>query len=736
MGAVWDEGLAATKLRPPVLPSRLVQRRGPLAVLDEAVESAVRLVLVSAPAGSGKSTLLGSWVAGRGEAVAWLQAEDGDSDPVCFWKYLIRAIATVHPIGGDDLKALVAASNGDDHVVVSALVNELAAIEQGLVVVIDDHHLIADASIQRGLERLVDLCPPQVTLVIATRFDPPFRLGRLRVRGQMAEVRAADLRFDADDAVALIGPAADGLQPSQVETLCGRTEGWAAGLVLAGLSLGRAADPSSFIETFRGDDHLVVEYLRDELLAGVDPVERRRLLETSILDRLHGGLVDAVTGSDDGAKWLRDTAAENQLLIALDHTGTWFRYHHLLRDLLHLEATRELPTRIPELHARAATWFEAQGQLGPAIAHRFAAGDLDAVARLLRTHGPRLLADGQIETLRGLLLQLGERARTVTWCALLMGWCEFIGGRAGLAAGWLDAMADAAPADFDHSVAIPLRMNIAMASGDVASALVAARSMDAPETLTSRSAELATAVGAAYAWAGRSDDARRVLALAVAKSSTEGMRSAWVLALVYLAVVELDAGTSAAAHAAATAAVEAAQGCGLAEYHGLACAYAIRGRTSTDAGLARADAEHALTLVRRASTDLALGYVLCVGGDTLLDVGDEADHEVARSLIAEARTVIDRCPDPGLVGRHLDRAESRHQLATRRPRSPAMVDQLTGRELAVLRHLPGPKSQRDIAEELYLSLNTVKTHCRAIYRKLDATDRKAAVQAARDHGLL
>lgn len=412
MGAEWHDGLATTKVHPPLPPTRLVRRPRLLGLLDDAVDSVVRLVLVSAPAGSGKSTMLAPWVAGRTEAVAWLQAEESDSDPVCFWTYLIRAIATSHPIGGDELKALVAASNGDDLIIVSALVNELAGIEHGLIVVIDDHHLIVDASVQRGLERFIDLCPSQVTLVIATRFDPPFRLGRLRVRGQMTEIRVADLRFDLEDVGVLLGPAARVLDASQLETLCRRTEGWAAGLVLAGISLGRVTDTDAFIEAFRGDDHLVVEYLRDELLAGLGPTERRHLLETSILEQLHGELVDAVTGSDvgDGAKWLRGMANENQLLIALDHTATWFRYHHLLRDLLRLEAAQEIPARIPGLHAQAASWFETQGQYGPVIAHRLAAGEPAEAARLLRVHGPRLLAEGQIDTLRGLLVQLGDVA--------------------------------------------------------------------------------------------------------------------------------------------------------------------------------------------------------------------------------------------------------------------------------------------------------------------------------------
>jgi LuxR family maltose regulon positive regulatory protein len=569
--------------------------------------------------------------------------------------------------------------------------------------------------------------------VLSTRIDPPFRLGRLRVRAQLAEIRATDLRFDAAEAAGLLAAAGRPLDPAQLDQLCDRTEGWAAGLVLASLSLARAADPGGFIDAFRGDDQLVVEYLRDELLAAVGAEDRQRLLETAVLDQLTGPLVDAVTGTTGGAAWLGDTARANQLLIGLDRTGTWFRYHHLLRDLLRLEADQTIPERVPGLHARAAAWFESAGDHGEAVRHALAAGDAPEAARLMRVHGPRLLAEGQIETLRGLLEQLGDVARTVTYCALLYGWCEYIGGRFSQAEMWLDAMVDAAPAGFDPTIGVALRMNIQLARGDVATALDAARRMTATDQLASHSCDLATAAGAAYAWAGLADEARVALRLATEKAAVEGIRTAHVLALVYRAIVELDDGTAASARAAAGAAVDTAQGFGLAAYHGMAPAYAVRARSGGDPAGARADARHALELARRASTDLAIGYVLTACGDTLLDLGDPA----GAPLLAEARSILDRCPEPGIAGRYLDRAESRHRTAgVGDHRAGGLVDQLTDRELAILRYLPGQLSQRDIASELYVSLNTVKTHCRAVYRKLGVGDRKAAVQAARDLHLL
>ncbi|MDP2290485.1 MAG: LuxR C-terminal-related transcriptional regulator [Actinomycetota bacterium] len=732
MTAQRHSRLAATKLQPPLPPVQLVRRGRLEAQLDESLARQARLILASAPAGSGKSTLLSSWLAGRPEVVAWLQVEESDSDPARFWSYLTEAIAATQLAGVVDLREVVAGSGGDDLLVVPEVVNRLSQLTEPLIVVVDDYHLIESASVHRGVERLVELCPPQVVLVISTRIDPPFRLGRLRVRNQLAEVRAADLRFDHSEAPGLLGAAGQALDRAQLDRLCARTEGWAAGLVLAGLSMGRSDDPGEFIDMFGGDDQLVVDYLGDELIAGVEAADLRRLLETSILDQLEGGLIDAVTGDVDGASWLRETASGNQLIIGLDRTGDWFRYHHLLRDLLRSEARRSFPDRLAELHRRAAAWFDERGDHRQAILHLLAAGEPQAAAALMRFHGTELLRAGQIETLRALLDQLGDAVRTSTACALLLGWCEFIGGRYTLARSWLDIGLDVAPDGFDSTLAMPLHINISLATGDVASALDVARVMVATDQLATHAADLSTATGAAFAWAGRQVEARAALGSAVEMAPGQLNRTAHVLALVYSAVVEFDAIGGPVAHAAAETALATADRFGLAAYHGVAPAYAVRARTDSDPTRSRADVARALELVRRASTDLARGFVLTVCGDTLLGLGDASGG----ALLDQARVVLARCPDPGIVGSHLTRAEARHGTSARPEQAVGMVEQLTDREVAVLRFLPTQLTQRDIAHELFVSLNTIKTHCSAIYRKLGVGDRKAAVQAARDHALL
>lgn len=727
----WQPGLAATKVQPPVPPRQLVRRSRLDAALDQALDANVRLVLVSAPAGSGKSTLLASWLASRSETVAWLQVEESDSDPARFWSYLVQAIGRTQPDLAADLVPMVAGSNGDVDTVVPTLVNRLAELPGPLLLVVDDYHLVDDERVHRGVERLVDLCPPQVTVVLGTRMDPPFRIGRLRVRGQVAEVRADDLRFAPEEAAGLLGDTGHALGPDLLAQLCGRTEGWAAGLVLAGLSLRSSSDPETFVAAFRGDDHLVVEYLRDELLADLDPDDHRRLLQTSILDELSGELVDAVTATSGGTEWLRRIARTNQLVIALDRTGTWFRYHHLLRDLLHLEAQAISAAQLPELHRRAAVWFEAADDHGRALAHRLAAGDVQDAARLLNVHGPRLMRAGQIDTLRGVLVRLDDIAETHAGCAFFWGWCEFLAGRYAEAERWLDILVGLLPTG--SRVPTSLRINLSLAVGNVAAALEEARAVLAAGPLDDGLPDLATAVGAAHAWAGMPDPAREALDLAVARSDASQSRSAQVLSLVHRCVVELEHSSRAVANRAAQTAIDTAERYGLTGYHGVAPAFAVRGRTGDDAAVAGDDVAYALVAARRSSTPLALGFVLTLCGDTLLDRGDAGGV----ALLEEARAVLARCPDPGVAGRILARAESRHgRSITARPPAAALVEQLTDRELAVLRYLPSGLSQRDIATELYVSINTVRTHCRAIYRKLGVGGRHAAVQTARDHQLI
>jgi LuxR family maltose regulon positive regulatory protein len=728
-----SSNLAATKLRPPAPPPRLVDRVRLDAVLDEADAAELPLVLVSAPAGSGKSTLVAGWAAARSRAVAWLQLDEADADPARFWVSVTAAIAGVEPAAAANLEPVVIGSLGAGQVVVPALVNEAAALGERLVVVLDDYHLIDDPDVHRGVERLIDLSPPQLTLVLVTRADPPFRLGRMRVRGRVREIRAADLRFDPAEAASLLGPVAEALDEQRLDDLCERTEGWAAGLVLAGLSLERADDGDRFVQTFRGDDRLVAGYLTDELLAVLDDDERRRMVEAAVLHRLSGPLLDAVTGTNDGARWLDALAARNQLVIRLDAAGDWYRYHHLFRDMLLLEARRSMPDRLPELNRRAAAWFEAAGYPAAAVDHLLAAGDREQAMHLMRVVGPDLLGSGQLRTLRNILARLAEGGELDAICSILSGWDHYLTGRYEVAEQLLAQAVATLPADVDLMRTMPLRINIALGKADVATALVAAREVMAAGDLDARASELTTAVGAAFAWAGLPQEARAALAVAFVRTQAEKRVTAHAMALVAAAVVEFHGAGDDAARTATQRALDFATTSGLGEYHGIAPALVIRAALVASGDAATADAEHAVALARRATTKLGLVFVLIVAGDVLLREGLDR----GRALLDEARRSIEHCPDAGINVPLLARAAARHRVATTKPIAAAgLVEQLSEREMAVLRYLPSTLSLPEIARELYVSPNTVKTQCNAIYRKLAVGSRQAAVQAARERRLL
>ncbi len=730
--------LAATRLRPPVPPSRLVDRARLDGVLNEADAAEVPLLLVSAPAGSGKSTLVAGWAAAHPRPVAWLQLEDSDADAARFWVSVTAAIGRANPDVAAHLGALVAGAFGAGDVIVPAIVNEFSSLTDRLVVVLDDYHVIDDPEVHRAVERLIDLCPPQLTLALVTRADPPFRLGRMRVRGRVREIRAGDLRFDATEAAALLGTAADGIDPQRIDELCERTEGWAAGLVLAGLSLERTDDTDRFIETFRGDDQLVAGYLTDEFLAVLDQPERQRMVEAAVLHRLSGPLLDAVTGSDDGARWLDKLAASNQLVIRLDAVGEWYRYHHLFRDMLLVEARRSMADQLPDLHRRAAAWFQTSEHPTAAVDHLLAAGDREHAMHLMRTVGPNLLGSGQLRTLRNILGRLSAGGELDAICLTLSGWDNYLTGRYEEAQHLLDRATATLPADIDPMRTMPLRINLALGKGDVATALAGARDVIAAGEVEARPSELTAATAAAFAWAGLPDEARSTLAVALTRTQSEKRVTAHAMALVAAAIVEFhragyDTTGDNTARSAAQRALDFATTSGLGEYHGIAPAVAIRAATGPPGATATAEAEHAVVLAHRATTLLGLVFVLTLAGDVLLREGSDR----GRGLLEEAQQLIKQCHDPGITLPLLERVTAKHRVAQSRAVPTAgLVEQLSGREMAVLRYLPSNLSLPDIARELYVSPNTVKTQCNAIYRKLAVTNRQAAVQAARELRLL
>jgi LuxR family transcriptional regulator, maltose regulon positive regulatory protein len=377
------EVLVATKLhvprpRPGFLPRpRLVER------LTEGM--ARELVLVCTPAGFGKTTLLGDWARRSRRPVAWLSLDDGDNDPARFWRQVAAALDRVRPGIAEQVAALLGPPPPRSFEgLVAALVNELAAVTDEVVLVLDDYHLIEAAAVHDSVAFLLERLPPGLRLVVASRADPPLPLARLRAGGKLTELRSADLRFRPEEAAALlrstVGPE---LSEAAVVALEGRTEGWAAGLQLAVLSLRGHADPSGFVATFAGSHRFVLDYLTEEVLARQPEPLVSFLLETSVLERLSGPLCEAVTGRADSQEVLEAIERANLFLVALDEVRGWWRYHHLFADLLRARLQQERPDRLRALHRAAAAWYQEHGLADEAVRHALAAGEAEWAVRLV-----------------------------------------------------------------------------------------------------------------------------------------------------------------------------------------------------------------------------------------------------------------------------------------------------------------------------------------------------------------
>jgi len=357
-----------------------------------------KLALISAPAGFGKTTLVSEWVHAMGKttppiAVAWLSLDESDNDPARFLTYLIAALQGVEtqqeadgPIGSGLLGALQSAQPPPAEAVLTALINEIADLSERIVLVLDDYHLIDAQPIHDALTFLLRRLPPQLHLVIATREDPPLPLARLRARGQLAELRATDLRFTPSEAAEFLNQAMGlDLSAEDIAALESRTEGWVAGLQLAAISMQGRKDVTGFVQSFAGSHHFVLDYLVEEVLEQQPASVQAFLLQTSVLDRLTGSLCDALTGQENGQQALEMLQHANLFIVPLDDERHWYRYHHLFADLLRQQLRQAQPERLPTLHQRAIEWYEEHGFPDEAIEHAFRAEDFERAARLVES---------------------------------------------------------------------------------------------------------------------------------------------------------------------------------------------------------------------------------------------------------------------------------------------------------------------------------------------------------------
>jgi LuxR family maltose regulon positive regulatory protein len=731
-----------SKLAAPAPRAGLIPRADLLSLLQAGLGA--KLYLLEAPAGFGKTTLLAQWQgAAGGGRVAWVSLDEGDNDPTRFWVYVVEALRTVEPdVGAAALQALRRPSVELNQAVLPSLLNELSAISAPLVLVLDDYHLVIEAGCHQTFGSFLDHLPAGVHVVLATRVDPPLQLARMRARAELVELRVADLQFTGEEAAALLnGVMGLRLSAEDVERLVERTEGWAAGLVLAGLSLRGRPDADAFIASFQGDNRHVADYLAAEVLARQPGQIREFLLQTSVLERLSGPLCDAVLEAQGSVELLRELERSNLFLVPLDDHRQWYRYHQLFGQLLRLELGRRDPELVPALHRRAAAWHRQAGNLDEAIHHASAAGEFAEAGALITRHWASHWLGGRRATVARWLEGLPEAAITADPpVALIAAWSRgFRGASKQETERWL-----AAAEDGGYQGPPPDGMSSQAFGAALARATLMFDDVGRSAAAASRALELAGAQPAEFAWAGsalghalylsgRAAEARPRLEDLVSQVPASVQPYAVVTALAVLSLLAGDHDDGDAASLARRAvAIADAQGVSFEPLSGIV--YLALGRTLGRQGeFAEAEVQlgRALELFEVDSMLMHRALALLVLASVRHGRGDLPG---ARALVEQARELIEHFTDPGMLPALLEQTEE--ALGSRPRRRLQVAAPLTERELAVLRLLPTRLSTREIGRELYVSPNTVRSHVQAIYRKLQISSRAEAVTQARQLGLL
>ncbi len=738
---------AGSKVSAPLLTVKLVQPRPSphLLLRPELVErlagGAPRVYLITAPAGWGKTSLLSAWLSGRnGQQTAFLRLEESDDAAPLFWLYVIAALRKVLPAlvdGADD--ALRSPDVDPMQEVVPSLLNELAESEQPLLLVLDDYHVISEPAIHSSVGYLIDHLPAGVQLAVATRADPHLQLGRLRASGDLMELRAHDLAFSSAETSELLRSRfAVDLDDDDVELLLRRTEGWPAAVHLAGLSLRESDNAPEFVGRFAGDDRNIADFLIAEALGTVSDGDREFLLRTSVLDQMTGPLCEEVAGVSDGAAMLDRMDRSGLFLIPLDNQRRWYRYHHLFADWLRHELRKTNPALIPTLHLAAAQWYSQTDALEPAADHAIDAGDHLFAAQLIDRYLRdwtnvnwsvvwrwfQVLPDDAISAYPmnavarfNVALSLGDFSSSSQWLEAA------------------EAALDAVPADLLPTLETILAFHRAfgalVAGGDVdyaRTALLAIADQERSRDSIIFAQASATAGMAAF-WTTGPLDAIPLLHEGVLARRRRSVRDGGTTAILALAYAEV--GDWEAAYETANDALALPELSEWVEYPDRMFAHFALGKVL----LARGERDEAISCI---STGLGMSRKwvepIFVAYGCLALAECRTDYSEKRALVREARSLVD---GPGGRGRIVDLvAAAERKLALRRPHQETAgtvhVDPLTDREREVLRLLRGDLSLREIASELYISHNTIKSYTKSIYRKLGVTSRSAALEAADD----
>jgi LuxR family transcriptional regulator, maltose regulon positive regulatory protein len=560
--------------------------------LFERLEASARVTVASAPAGSGKTVLLRSWIseAAPADSAAWVPVERNERDPQRFWLSVLGALRQTAP-GSALVGELTAAPDVDGWAIVERLLKDLARLDKRVWLVIDDVHELSPAEALRQLELLVMRAPPELRFVLSTRHDVRLGLHRLRLEGELTEFRAPDLRFTADEARELLRGAGVELPEPALAVLVERTEGWAAGLRLAALSLAGHPDPERFAAEFSGSERTVADYLLAEVLDRQSEPVRRLLLRTSVLERVNGQLADLLTGSSGGERVLQDLEEAHAFVVALDARRSWFRYHHLFADLLQLELRRTVPGEVPALHRQAAGWFAGHGFPMDAVRHAQAAQDWGLAAGLLADHWHGLYLDGQAATAHELLAAFpaavraadAELAALAAADELAQGSLEAAERYLGLAERGSASVPAGGRGQFEVRLGV-VRLLLARQRGNIPAVLEQARRLqdlaDAPDPVQPGLGEELHALalislGIAEFWAGQLEEADRHLEQGVALAHRIGRPFLEFTGLANQAAVEQFRSSLSRASQRSRQAVELAERHGWTDEPAAATAYSM-----------------------------------------------------------------------------------------------------------------------------------------------------------------
>jgi LuxR family maltose regulon positive regulatory protein len=708
-------------------------------VIEDLCASPAPLVTVVAPAGYGKTTILSRWAEADPRPFAWVALDSRDDDPVVLLRYVAGAMHRLEPLSPEVFDALSGAGGAGWTKRVARLGNALAAREQPFVLALDDLHAVANPSCSDALAELLLSIPAGSKIALAAREEPALPVGRWRAQGWVHEIGPAELRLDGREAEELLKAAGIELGEDEVDELTERTEGWAAGLYLAALSMQAGSPNPVSTGAFSGDDRFVTDYFRAELMSRLPGAEARFLEQTSVLERMCGDLCDSVVESTGSAGVLEQLERANHFVVPLDRRGEWYRYHHLFAELLRNELAHSEPEAAAELSRRAMAWCIAHGLPEAALIYGHAAGETDAVAGLVDELALPTHYDGRMETLEGWLTWFSEDdLRRYPALAVEGAWLRALSGRAADAEHWL-AIAEGSTssiplsdgsATIDPWVAV-LRAGMmpdgpgrAVADGELAVAELAPGSGWRPAALTMR--------GTARLVLGDTENAIADLTSVVEGGASQPVAVAH--GQLALLAVRKGAWKEAAIHASAGQSM--VDDAGLGEYSTSALLHAATARIAVHEGR-HEDARTALTAAHRLRPllDHGLPWLAIQVGIELACVHLAlAEPGPARTVFAEAEQVLQLRPQMGVLVEHAK--ELQEHLAASTGPDGAWAMSLTGAELRLLPYLATHLTFPEIGTRLFISRNTVKSQAVSIYRKLGVSSRSDAIERAVEFGLL